>query len=283
MRQAGTLPSQQFAERFSDYLLSIGISSKVEHTGDERWAIWIHDENQIPLSKQKLDEFLLEPEDARYRTAERVARQAKREAAEKKRKAQKNFIDMRDQWASPWRRRPVTMALIVLSVLVYLGAEDLRAELFFLPSEMLQGQVWRLVTPIFLHFGLLHILFNMWWLYDLGGVIERQLGSWRFALLVLAIAVSSNAAQFVASGPAFGGMSGVVFGLFGYAWVRGRLDPTSGLYLRPDVVFWMMAWFALCLTGAVGGVANWAHGVGLGVGALLGYLVHLWHVMGKKT
>jgi GlpG protein len=283
MRQAGTLPSQQDAQRFSDYLLSIGISSRVEHTADDSWAIWIHDENQIPLSKQKLDEYLLEPNDERYRTAERVARQAKREAAEKRRKAQKNFIDMRDQWASPWRRRPVTMALIVISVLVYLGVGDLRAELFFVPSEMLQGQVWRLVTPIFLHFGLLHILFNMWWLYDLGGVIERQLGSWRFALLVLAIAVSSNAAQFAASGPGFGGMSGVVFGLFGYAWVRGRLDPTSGLYLRPDVVFWMMAWFALCLTGAVGGVANWAHGMGLGVGALLGYLVHLWHELGKKT
>jgi GlpG protein len=70
-------------------------------------------------------------------------------------------------------------------------------------------------------------------------------------------------------------MSGVVYGLFGYAWVRGRLDPSCGLYLRPDIAFWMMAWFVLCLVTPSLHVANWAHGVGLAVGAALGYLAHV--------
>ena len=56
MRQAGTLPSKPVSERFATYLLSLGITSKVEPAGVE-WAIWVLDENQIPRSKQELDEF----------------------------------------------------------------------------------------------------------------------------------------------------------------------------------------------------------------------------------
>jgi len=287
MRQAGTIASQQDAERFSNYLLTLGITSKIEPS-DGQWTVWIHDENQIPRSKQELEQFQLEPNDPRYKVAESAARAARKEAAEKKRLAERNFIDMRNEWANPWRRRPVTIAMIIFSVLVYLNVlesavQDLSIATGDSLKEIKAGEVWRLVTPIFLHFGLLHILFNMFWLYDLGTMIERRIGSLRYALMILLIAIPSNYAQFAMTGPAFGGMSGVVFGLFGYAWVRGRLEPTSGLYLRPDIAFWMMAWFALCLTPAIPNVANWAHGVGLGLGAALGYLEHLFKSMRQKT
>ncbi len=283
MRQAGTLITKQDAERFVNYLLSLGISSKVEPAADA-WAVWVHDENQIPRSKEELEQFQRRPDDQRYRDAEHASRQARREAADKKRQAQKNYVDMRNEWTSPLRRRPATVFLIAACALVYLGVLQVSPnELLFSLPEIQQGEVWRLVTPIFLHFSPLHILFNMWWLYDLGSLLERRLNSILFALLVLAIAVPSNFAQYVMSGPAFGGMSGVVYGLFGYAWVRGRLDPTSGLYLRPDVAFWMLGWFALCLTGAVGNVANWAHGVGLAAGALFGCLPHIRKLLGKNT
>jgi GlpG protein len=280
MRQAGTIATKQDADRFANYLLSLGITSKIDRAGSE-WAVWIHDENQLPRSKQELDQFHEQPHDPRYQEAEHAARLARKEAAEKMRQARRNYVDMRNEWASPWRRRPVTVALIAACLLVEIGAFGIAPENLFISTarhslpEVASGQVWRLVTPIFLHFGLLHILFNMWWLYDLGTTIERRLGSVLFALLVVAIAVPSNYAQFLVTGPAFGGMSGVVYGLFGYAWVRGRLEPNSGLYLRPDVAFWMMLWFALCAIGAIGNVANWAHGAGLAAGALLGYLPHV--------
>jgi GlpG protein len=286
MRQAGTIPTRQDAERFANYLLSLGITSKVEPAGGE-WAIWIHDENQIPRSKQELDQFQLAPNDPRYREAEHAARAARREAAEKKRQAERNFIDLRNEWANPWRRRPVTMALIIASVVVFLGQHSLQESLLISSdgslAQVREGQIWRLVTPIFLHFGILHILFNMYWLYDLGTMIERRLGAILYVLLILAIAVPSNYAQFLATGPGFGGMSGVVFGLFGYAWVRGRVEPTSGLYVRPDVAFWMLAWFALCAANVISNVANWAHGVGLAVGAALGYLAYLGHRFRRNT
>jgi GlpG protein len=275
MRQAGTLASKTEAQRFSNYLLTLGISSKIEPAGDA-WAIWVRDENQIPRSKEELEQFQLQPNDGRYQAAESAAKAVLREAAQKQRRAQKNYVDMRNVWANPARRRPVTMTLIVASVLATIAMRDGTGdELMFSEPDILAGQFWRLITPIFLHGGMLHLLFNMWWLYDLGTLIELRLRSLRYALMVLAIALVSNLGQFEAVGPNFLGMSGVVFGLFGYAWVRGRLDPTSGLYLRPDVVFWMMAFFFLCQFGIFAGVANAAHGFGLAAGAVFGYLPEL--------
>jgi GlpG protein len=279
MRQAGTIPTRPDAERFANYLLSLGITSKLEPAGAE-WAIWIHDENQIPRSKEELDQFQRQPNDERYKAAEQLARQARREAAEKKRQAERNYIDMRNQWANPWRRRGVTMSMIIVCVALALHVfGDSSDALMFSWPDILAGEVWRLVTPIFLHAPLgvmpLHLVFNMWMLYDLGTLVERQIGSLRFVLLLLLVALASNYLQFAARGPNFVGMSGVVYGLFGYAWVRGRLDPTSGLYLRPSIAVVMIAWFLLCAAGVIGNVANWAHGGGLAAGALLGYLAHV--------
>lgn len=282
MRQAGTLPSKPDAERFANYLLSLGISAKVE-AANGHWAIWVHDENQIARSRQELDEFQRQPNDPRYREAQRAADQVRRQAAEKQRQAQRNYVDMRNEWSSPWRRRPVTLALIAASIAVYFDIVELpQPILYFSLPEIASGEAWRLISPIFLHYSPLHILFNMWMLYDLGTVVERKLGTWRYLLLILAIAIPSNFGQYFATGPGFGGMSGVVYGLFGYAWVRGRLEPTSGLYLRNDVAVWMIGWFVLCAVGAISNVANWAHGVGLAAGALLGAAPYYWRQLRRR-
>jgi GlpG protein len=137
---------------------------------------------------------------------------------------------------------------------------------------IVQGQIWRLVTPIFLHFDLLHILFNMLWLRTLGTAIEFRRGSLRYLGLVLLIAVGSNLTQYIASGPSFGGMSGVVFGLFGYIWMKAKYQPEVGLFVDPNTVFWMIAFFSICAFGAIPNVANWAHGGGLVIGAVAGLM-----------
>jgi GlpG protein len=72
--------------------------------------------------------------------------------------------------------------------------------------------------------------------------------------------------------PNFGGMSGVVFGLLGYCWMRGKFDLTSGLYVSGQTAGFMIAWFFICLAGFMGPVANGAHGVGLVAGVVWGYL-----------
>ena len=127
-----------------------------------------------------------------------------------------------------------------------------------------------------MHFNFLHLLFNIWWLRDLGTAIERNAGRRTMIGLTLVIAVFSNLGQFYSSGPSFGGLSGVVFGLLGYAWLRGRYDLTSGLFVAPRIAMLMGIWFLVCLTGAVGPVANVVHGVGLVIGLAWGYAAAHW-------
>lgn len=133
-------------------------------------------------------------------------------------------------------------------------------------EDVQKGELWRLVTPIFLHFGWLHILFNMLWVYDLGGIVERKKGTLFLLIMVLTIAIISNVAQCWMSGPLFGGMSGVLYGLFGYVWMKGRYQPQERIGLAKNTVMILMIWLVFCMTGAIGPIGNTAHVVGLVVG-----------------
>ncbi|MCC7085521.1 MAG: rhomboid family intramembrane serine protease [Pirellulales bacterium] len=301
MRQAGTLSNRQLAERFADYLLTQGISAKVDAEGD-RWAIWIHDEDQLPQAREVLREFAVDPEAEKYRSAGGAAEVLREQYAQADEKRRKNLIELGDRWRGGSGLRPLTMAFIAMCIFVSLatnfGKENnvlLQAIMFqsfdengLAPSathDIEHGQIWRLVTPIFLHFHPLHLLFNMFWLYDLGSAIETRRGTVRYGLLVLATAALSNYGQYFFSfelkwtpDPSirFGGMSGVVYGLFGYAWMKSRFDPLVGLRISSQVVTLMIAWLFLCWTGVIGSVANWAHAVGLLSGIAIGYLPIVW-------
>jgi GlpG protein len=122
------------------------------------------------------------------------------------------------------------------------------------------------VTPIFIHMGPWHLLFNAMLVLVLAGMMERERGSGWFLLFVLVTAVISNLAQYFASSPLFGGLSGLGYGLFGYVWVTGRFDPHSGLQISRESTILLMVWLFVCLTPAVGQVANVCHFTGLGVG-----------------
>jgi GlpG protein len=65
-------------------------------------------------------------------------------------------------------------------------------------------------------------------------------------------------------------MSGVVYGLAGYAWMRGKYDRASSVGLDPQSVTILLVWLAVCYSGVVGRVANTAHLVGLIVGVVWG-------------
>lgn len=178
---------------------------------------------------------------------------------------------------------PLTVVLIALSVVVAiwssLGDNDEVVSRLFITAtnegfslpEISHGEVWRLITPIFIHFGVAHLIFNMLWLKDLGTAIEKIAGTPSFLELVLTSGVASNFAQFAFHGPFFGGMSGVVYALFGYVWMKAKFDPACGLRLDSNTVMWMIGWFVVCLTGVIGPVANYAHGVGLVIGMAWGF------------
>lgn len=179
-------------------------------------------------------------------------------------------------------RFPVTIVLIAISIAASLpsvGGNGVFAPFLIATpgtpafSEILGGEVWRVLTPIFLHFGPLHLLFNMMWLWDLGRALELLRGRGFYAGFVAAVGAASNLAQYAITGHAvFGGMSGVVYGLLGYFWMQGRYNPRMGFALHQSTVIMMIAWFVLCWTGLLGPIANWAHTAGLLLGVAWGFL-----------
>lgn len=292
MRRIGHLPEERLARRFGNHLYGQGIRNLVEGEPDGRWGVWVESEDHIDNAREQLERFRENPDDPAYDGAAEAARTVKVEEREAEQRYRRQYVDVASRWGlrDPRRIGPVTLVLIVAAVVVtaltWFGNtnEPLQGWLTItrieetatgityrtgLP-EVRRGQLWRLVTPILLHFHPFHILFNMWWLNDLGSLVEKRRSSWLLAALVLVSAVASNLAQYAVAGPLFGGMSGVVYALAGFIWIRGKRDPASGLHLpRPALVI-LLVWFALCWTGLLGPVANTAHTVGLGVGMAWG-------------
>jgi GlpG protein len=294
MRAIGQLPDQAAAAVFNDYLIVEGIQNEVEADEHGRWTVWVHEDDQLARGQTLLTEFLQNPGDPKYRKVAPTARELRDKEQAEEKNWRKRFYDRGSIWrGASWRVGGLTAALVSISVTValanmMLGPEhpliralsitdysfgDMGIEFVRGLPEIRSGQLWRVVTPIFVHFGVLHVFFNMMWLLDLGSQIEARLGTGRLAKLVLVIAVVSNLSQYwVTHYPAFGGMSGVVFGLFGYVWLRGKLDPRSGLYISLTNVILMLVWFVVCLTGGVGPIANMAHASGLVLGLTWGFL-----------
>lgn len=139
-----------------------------------------------------------------------------------------------------------------------------------------RGELWRFITPAFVHLDVLHILFNMMWLGALGSAIEYVRGTRVFVLLCILLAVVAHLAQVMWTGPNFGGASGVVFGLIGYVWMKGKTQPHVGIYLEHRTVVYSILWLVLCMTGALGPIANAAHLGGFLLGIAIGARQAIW-------
>lgn len=180
---------------------------------------------------------------------------------------------MADEIAPPRRAVWLTLAMTI-AVLVAGGLTEL-GEGPFSERLVMDGFVhewWRIVTPVLLHVGFLHLFGNLTWWATLATQIERREGTIRLALLLGLATVLPNVGQYLASGGRFGGLSGVVFALMGYVALRTWRQPALGYqFTRPWQVF-ALVWFALCFTGWLGPIANTAHAVGMGVGVLLAVL-----------
>ena len=295
MRLIGHLANENTARIFADYLVVQGIENHLEFEKESGWAVWVADEDKLERAGSLLAAFRKSPSAPEYQAQAKAAPRVRAER-EKDLIAYTNRLKNRRHLFRPiagYGFGLLTYGLIVISVIVCVlskfGTDRGPILGLFISDptggfwrglalpEVRQGEVWRLITPIFIHFGPVHILCNLLWLRDLGSMIEARQSPWHLGLLVLAFAAASNVAQYFVSGPNFGGMSGVVYGLLGYIWIRGKFDPASGLYVHPSTVVMMIVWFFVCFTRIFGPIANTAHGVGLGLGIAWGYLSSLRH------
>jgi GlpG protein len=299
LRQIGTLPGRGEASLLADHLLTLGVATQVREEPDG-WGLWVLDEDRLARARQEFDAFRDHPQDPRFQAAPRGAEAIRRESERLESQYRKNVRVASRLWGGHgFRRRPLTVALVAACIAVYLllnlpqtkiptlevlGISGFRvvnvdgnlvARLGGL-EDILHGQVWRLVTPTFMHFGVIHLLFDMWALSLFGSLIELRRGTRTLAMLVLVSAVVSNLGQALyyleSRGQLvpFGGMSGVVYALFGYVWMKGLYEPEQGMILHPSGVQMMLLWLVLGVIGVIPNVANGVHIFGLIVGVLCG-------------
>ncbi len=137
------------------------------------------------------------------------------------------------------------------------------------------GEPWRLISSIFPHVSPLHLIFNVYWTWVFGSIVESTYGSLRTALLMALLAAGSSAAEYAFAGGGIG-LSGVGYGLFGFLWVLSRYHPELRDAVDKNTVSLFIIWFFICIVLTISGqlpVANVAHGVGCGLGVLFGFAV----------
>lgn len=192
-----------------------------------------------------------------------------------------------------WRQAPVTIAILVVSVMVFglMGFLGDAAVLDWLAFNKVEfngrrfelvspgAEYWRYVSPALIHFGLMHILFNGLWIWEFGSRLELRLGSVFMLNLFIAGAVGGNLLQSWWSGPSiFGGLSGVVYALMGCLWVLWRWRPGFVPIATPAIFTFMWIWLVVGFTGilkwvGLGSIANGAHLGGLLVGIATGIII----------
>jgi membrane associated rhomboid family serine protease len=162
----------------------------------------------------------------------------------------------------------ITYVLIAINVLMFVlqtASVDVQRQLVLWSPGVADGELYRLVTSAFLHYGVMHLLFNMWALYVVGAPLEMWLGRLRFGALYALSALGGSVLVYLLSplGAATAGASGAVFGLFGAIFVVGKR-------LNLDVR-WVVALIAinLVITFVIPGISWQGHVGGLVTGALV--------------
>ena len=247
--------------------------------------LWLLDERHIPLVQQILNMYLGEPDKLAQITPAPAAR------ATFSLNQMTAFISL----------YPINAGLILMSILVAfltgLGSQYASLSWFsFLPIQvtgnyltttsfdyvLANHEYWRLITPIFIHFSIMHIAFNLLWVWDIGRKIEKFIGSAFYLVLVLVTALASNYLQYLdIESPLFGGMSGVVYAIIGFAWLAPQLIPNCPNLISKPIMVFLMLWLALGYTSffsqiGLGEIANTAHLIGLVCGLVCAYCYYLY-------
>ena len=266
---------------YSSYLRGQGVAHRISEEGLNQ-VVWVADENAIESARQA------------YENYQRVDMQVP--VSNRSVSSSAGFVTAVLQF-------PLTIGLIVINVLLFpvgmwrdddpssglfgqmmlLEVTPINGSYYFVPflDTIADGQWWRLVTPMLIHFSWLLIVFNLLWVWEIGRRIEIINGALLLFALVLISAVCSSLLQLLMGGPNFfGGMSGVVFGLLGYSLVWSRLVPDRSTAVPNTIYIFMLVYLAVGFTGAIdllglGSLANGAHLGGLIAGLVTGGLTGL--------
>ena len=254
------------AQAFVDYMATQGVILTIQqHTQTD---VWLADESQASRVNAELARFLKNPGDARYLAASWQSGHTG-----------SGLHYQRFPFLATVRERagPFTLVLMAACILVFIlmsvvGDQQILLMLAWPYDASVEFEFWRYFTHALMHFSVLHILFNLLWWWYLGGAVEKRLGSGKLIVLTLISALLSGFIQHKFGGPWFGGLSGVVYALMGYVWLRGERDPQSGIYLQRGLMTFALIWIIAGWFDLFGmAIANGAHVAGLAVGLAMAF------------
>ncbi|MDU0353466.1 rhomboid family intramembrane serine protease GlpG [Paraglaciecola aquimarina] len=262
---------EQPARLLSHYLSQNGISAEYKFVEAEyAHAVFLSRLEDEEHARCIAEEFTLNPNDDKYQTA------AWQSGHSVDLTAVKSFS--LDNLITSLKASPFTACILLLCTGIYvlanLGISAPYAWLHIQYFDQLaeNHQWWRILGPALIHFSMLHIVFNLLWWWSLGKQIEQIFGLSSLLLLFVISASLSNVAQLMVSGPNFGGLSGVVYGLVGCVWWLGWLKPEWGVWLPKPIIGFLLIWLVVGYMDILPiNMANTAHTVGLICGSLFAW------------
>ncbi|MBP1933765.1 rhomboid family intramembrane serine protease [Ammoniphilus resinae] len=181
-----------------------------------------------------------------------------------------------ENWRTYIRRYPITSLLMAINIIVFLfmtfggGSTDfvtlIQYGAYFKPAILEGGEYFRFLTPIFIHIGWEHLLFNNFAILIFAPGLEIMLRKFRYLLLYLASGASGFILTFLFSGPEViaAGASGSIFGIYGmYAYLaryrRDLMDTYSRQTILPILIFGVISTFVIpgiSILGHIGGLVT---------------------------
>ncbi len=311
MRQLTTFTDPQQCQRLFSYLIVQGIHVEI-HQEPTELGLWVKNEDQVDAAKVILQRFLADPQSQEFSGHERAAQQQLADEQARRERIARNTIAPGRDWrnssvaggtslSQAYKSTPISMAVLTAGIAVFLLARKSGIDnyLYFLSPEdwritetgllpVLTQQLpwyepWRFFTPVFLHFGIAHIIFNAMCLWNFARQVELRDGKLGLILVAAVSAAFSNTLQAIMVGPAFGGLSGIAYALIGFIWIRQLSPSGQGYFLQGSTLIFALVWFGLGILqefqGVRGiggnGMANYCHGGGLAAGMALGALFNL--------
>lgn len=265
---------RNFAFHFRDYILAkyqrnLSVQEISQQGKPAIFAVFA-DENDPLFSKieQEAQAFLQDPTHSRYQ-------QASWETG-KIEQADENKVRWKFPQFSQWKQQKFTVFLTALCLIIYLFQllgfnQDILLATHYPDGYAEQSELWRYSTHSLVHLSPWHITFNLVWWWIFAGKIEQKFGTATLVLLYLLSAFISGFAQNMASGPAFFGLSGVVYAVLGYVLVLDKFSRQPPFHLPQGFFTMLLVGIAFGFVSPLIGVSmgNTAHIAGLLTGVVL--------------
>ncbi|MBT1451897.1 rhomboid family intramembrane serine protease GlpG [Glaciecola sp. XM2] len=270
---------EQPAQLLAAYLREQGIQCTVtaaESDQEKGFMLLLFDESQKAQATSIAQEFLSNPRDPKFQKAAWETGEVSSSSGSMLGASSLPTI-------TDLAKSPFTIGILLLNIFIYLasitGSFDFwynNLTIQYFDQLSANHQWWRLFGPNFLHFSATHIVFNLIWWWIFGGQLERVFGTFSLVTLFVVASLFANISQLLVSGPNFGGMSGVVYALFGFVWWIGWLRPSWGISIPNGFVVFLLIWLVVGYSGVLTvDMANQAHTFGLISGCLLAITLHL--------